>query len=101
MTTYWYGTRGFWTGEYYRGWFYIYHHLLTEFFIWMLLVRVVTGEEERIFLQVKALFVGREVLDLLAQHGVPETYVDLPTATITSAYEADQIERLEGEFSTE
>lgn len=50
---------------------------------------------------IRCLFVGSSVLDLLARHGVPETYVDLPTQAVVNAFDADQIQRYDKELGEE
>lgn len=64
-------------------------------------VNVQTEEGVMPLVKIKALFVGSQVLDLLAKHGLPETYVDLPTEVVVHAYESDQIARFEEELSDE
>lgn len=64
-------------------------------------VQVQTEEGIHVFIRMRALFVGGNVLDLLAKYGVPEAYADKPTSTVVSAYEADQIERFEAEMDNE
>ncbi len=61
-------------------------------------VQVQSGEEVHIFIRMRALFVGGNVLDLLAKYGIPEAYADKPTSTVTDAYEADQMDRFEAEM---
>lgn len=53
-------------------------------------------EEER--LSMALLFLSGVVLDNLAEAGVPEGYIDLPTPTTVSTYNQDLINRLEAQF---
>lgn len=62
-------------------------------------VMVETDEGALPLQKIRALFVGGNVLDLLAKHGVPETYVDVPTRCVADAYEGDQIARFEAELN--
>lgn len=61
-------------------------------------VHVQSEGEIHVFIRMKALFVGGNVLDLLAKYGIPEAYADKPTSTVVEAYEADQMERFEAEM---
>lgn len=54
-------------------------------------------DEER-NLDMSLLFLGQAALDGLAQLGVPEAFLDVPTPTTVSTYTQDQINRLELEF---
>lgn len=63
-------------------------------------VQVQTEEGIHSFQRIRALFLGKEVLDIFAKHGVPEAYADLPTKAVAEAYQADQIDRFEAEMDT-
>jgi len=57
-----------------------------------------TGEIQMDLLSVQALFLNENILRRLAEHGLPEAYIDEPTNEVVDAYTNDSAWRMDLQF---